>query len=116
MSHALRWSASAILLARQQPLHDLVSVCIRGKHGIEDVLDRSIANNQRQTLEKPGGFYLKGRQPHGRSELESRVTEKCKRQVQPPDDLALVISVLGAQAKHTGVQILKVVMVIAERA
>src|SRR3954452_3405188 len=109
--------APARASGRSQPGQYLLRMAIRWEDRIEDVLDSSIGDDEREALEQrlSGGF--EGREPERLRHLEVGVREQRERQVQPLRGLPLVGRVLRRETedeRRTGG--LKVAKVVAKSA
>src|SRR5918992_718504 len=83
-----------------EPCEDFVRVLARRKHGIEDLLDPSVLENERQSLYQDHTVSLEGRQRERPHKGEVLVAQELEGQVEPHDRLPLVSSTLGAEAEH----------------
>jgi len=77
-------------------------VRVRWMDGVEDVLDPSLADDQRDPAEQASPAGTEGRQVERRGEQETNVGEQWERQVEPIDGLELVRRALTGQAVDRG--------------
>src|SRR5512140_3412340 len=89
---------------------------VRRKNGIEDFLDLSVRQHQRQPLEQPHTFEVERRQPQRVGKSKIGVAEYFERKMQPRHHFLLVLRCLRAETENFRFQIAELLIMIAERA
>src|ERR1700693_3128194 len=114
MTLAIRWSSarSRGALRPSQPRDYLGRVRVGGEYRIDAVSDPVAPDHQREPLEQHLAGDLEGGQPERSRELQARITQYRKRQVQAVHHFLLVIRGLGAQPEDPDVRGLELLVVI----
>ena len=79
-----------------EPAYDVSGAFIGREHGIENVLDVVLANDQRDSFEEAHAADFEGGQMQGVAEFEGGIAENLKRQMEARGHFALIVGGLGA--------------------
>jgi len=82
-----------------KPPHDFRSTLIGWKHWIEDVVDDTIQDDERQPLKQTAAVNFESRQLKYVGKLEPLIRQKFKRQMQSGRRFALIIACLRRHAE-----------------
>lgn len=77
-----------------EPPNDFRRTLIGRKHWIEDVVDDTVEDDERQPLEQTAAVNFKGGQSKCFGEFEPFFRQKCKRKMQSPNRFTLIIACL----------------------
>src|SRR5579871_7011900 len=102
-----------------KPAPDPLRVRIRGKDGVEDVLDAAVTEHECKPLDQLGGLVaeapgeLEHRKPERPCESQLVIAQQRKRQMQARDRFALVVCRLRAQSEYACVERLELRIAVA---